>query len=66
MRPPLYYFNGSIFLRKRHLIKNINESTNCMGMNPCTYLMDDLESINIDNKFDLLLAENIYKNTRVK
>jgi CMP-N-acetylneuraminic acid synthetase len=60
-RPSLYYFNGSIFIRKRSLITNIDESTNCMGHKPRTYLMDEKESINIDSKFDFLLAEIIYK-----
>jgi len=65
VRPPLYYFNGSIFLRKRLLLTNIDESTNCMGSNPSTYLMDDLESVNIDSKFDLFLAETIYKQKQI-
>jgi len=65
VRPDLCYFNGSIFLRDRSLLYNMDESVNCMGSNPRAIFMDDTESINIDEEIDFNIAECIIKNKRV-
>ena len=56
--PPVYIRNGSIYLISRDsFIKHkqlIGE--NCLG-----YLMSDIESINIDTRIDLLVAELLLK-----
>ena len=56
--PPLYIRNGSIylisrdtFIKKKQLI-----GENCLG-----YLMSDIESVNIDTRIDLLVAELLLK-----
>jgi len=62
VRPNLCYFNGSIFLRDRSLLDEMDEASNCMGDSPQAIFMDDFESINIDNGFDFDIAECIIKN----
>ena len=61
VRPNLYFFNGSIFLRDRSLLENMDEDTNCMGNSPRAVLMDDIESINIDEELDFLTAEALFE-----
>lgn len=61
VRPTLYYFNGSIFLRDRSLLDEMDEATNCMGDSPHVVVMDDIESINIDEEIDFKLAEYFLK-----
>ena len=63
VRPKLYFFNGSIFLRDRSLLENMDEGTNCMGNSPRAVLMNDLESINIDEELDFLTAEALFERT---
>lgn len=60
-RPILYYFNGSMFLRDRSLLDEMDETTNCMGIAPRIVIMDDVESINIDEETDFKLAEYFLK-----
>jgi CMP-N,N'-diacetyllegionaminic acid synthase len=64
VRPSLYYFNGSMFLRDRSLLDHMDEGTNCMGNNPRAIIMDDVESINIDEEIDLKLAEYFLKESK--
>ncbi len=60
LRPDLYFFNGSIFLRDRSLIENLNEKTNGMGSHPKVVIMDPMEAINIDEEIDFNIAEMLY------
>ena len=62
VRPDLYYFNGSMFLRDRSLLDEMDETTNCMGAKPRVVIMDEIESINIDNEVDFQIAEYFLKN----
>ena len=66
VRPDLYYFNGSIFLRDRLLLDNIDEDTNGMGAEPRVIVMDDLESINIDDEIDFDIAEYFLEKKKSK
>lgn len=61
VRPILYYFDGAIFLRDRSLLDDMDETTNCMGNEPRVVLMEDVESINIDNEIDFKIAELLLK-----
>ena len=61
VRPDLCYFNGSIFLRDRSLLDEMNETLNCLGDNPQAIFMNDIESINIDDNFDFDIAECVLK-----
>jgi CMP-N,N'-diacetyllegionaminic acid synthase len=62
VRPDLYYFNGSMFLRDRSLLDKMDETTNCMGAAPRVVFMDEIESMNIDNEVDFKIAEYFLKN----
>lgn len=64
LRPNLFYFNGSMFLRDRSLIDDMDETTNCMGNEPRVVLMEEEESINIDNEIDFKIAELLLKSRR--
>jgi CMP-N-acetylneuraminic acid synthetase len=65
VRPKSYYFNGSSFLRDRSLLAEMDESTNCMGVEPRVVIMDEVESINIDDEIDFKIAEYFLKNTEM-
>ena len=56
--PPVYQNNGSMnaFWSSIILEKHSMSGEKILG-----YLMEDWESINIDNEFDFLLAENLMK-----
>lgn len=56
-REPAYYCNGSIFLRDRHLLDNLDPYSNCLGDSPRAVIIDGEEAINIDEKLDFRLAE---------
>ena len=64
VRPKLHFFNGSVFLRDRALLEEMNEETNCMGKCPRVVLMDDFESINIDEEIDFLTANVLFERLR--
>ena len=57
VRPETYFFNGSMFLRSRELLESMDEATNCMGDRPRVVIMDEIESINIDNDNDFQIAK---------
>jgi len=59
VREPAYYPNGAVFLRDRKLLDNLDRATNGLGFRPRAVLMDREESINIDEPFDLAVAELI-------
>jgi CMP-N,N'-diacetyllegionaminic acid synthase len=57
VRPETYFFNGSIFLRARKLLENMDETTNCMGDKPRVVVMSEIEAINIDDDNDFQIAQ---------
>ena len=58
LKPKAYIRNGSIYAAKRDLIyKKKRYGTN----NSRPYVMDEMRSINIDNKIDFFLAETLIK-----
>jgi len=60
--PEVYIRNGAIYLCSRSVIihKKVLVGENCYGL-----VMDDFESINIDSKLDLVLAETILREGKV-
>lgn len=65
VRPELYYFNGAAFLRDRKLLDQIDDDTNCLGLDPRMLVIDEMEGLNIDSEFDLQMAEMFLKNQDV-
>ena len=59
LKPDAYIRNGSIYAISRD--KLINESYRFGGDNSLAYIMKEPANINIDNKWDLLLADIIIK-----
>ena len=56
---PCYIRNGAIYAMTRDCI--INKSSR-MGNKSFPYVMDEKKSVNIDNKFDLLIAKTLIEN----
>ncbi len=56
IRPKLFFFSGCAFLRSRCLLDNLDEQSNCLGSNPVPLILGEVESLNIDSKTDLCLA----------
>lgn len=56
-----YVLNGAIYIVKRDIL--MNKST-LIGSNNCGYIMPENKSIDIDNEFDLRLAEFLLKEPR--
>ena len=62
LKPDAYIRNGSIYAISRD--KLINENYRFGGENSLAYIMKEPANINIDNKWDLLLADIIIKELR--
>lgn len=61
--PDVYCLNFAINILPRHLmIKN----KNILGDNFYSYMLDDVESIDVDTEFDFMIAEMLYKKMRMK
>ena len=60
LKPDAYIRNGSIYAISRN--KLMNEGYRYGGKNSMAYIMDEPAHINIDTKWDLLLADLILKN----
>ena len=56
-REPAYYCNGSIFLRDRKLLDNLDPYTNCLGSRPKAVVISGEEAVNIDEELDFRIAE---------
>ncbi len=57
IRPGAFYFNGCAFLRHRSLLEDPDPPTNALGGRPSVVVIEDEESINIDDMFDFKIAE---------
>tara|TARA_R100001594_G_scaffold63003_2_gene97391 strand:- start:1426 stop:2088 length:663 start_codon:yes stop_codon:yes gene_type:complete len=56
--PDIYKITyGVCLLSKEHMVKHANVVTR----EPYFYVLDEIESVDIDTEFDFLVAENIYK-----
>lgn len=55
---PLYFINSGIFLINFELMKQLNDR---VGLSPYYFECNDLESIDIDDLEDFIVAEKIYK-----
>ena len=64
LKPDAYIRNGSIYAISRN--KLMNESYRFGGANSLAYIMEEPAHINIDTKWDLLLADLILKNKNEK
>ena len=64
LKPDAYIRNGSIYAISRN--KLMNENYRFGGDNSMAYIMDEPAHINIDTKWDLLLADLILKNKNSK
>ena len=64
VRPDLYFFNGCLYIRKRNLVEEIDDSKNALGGYPHLIPIPDDEAINIDEPFDLKIAKLIHKEKR--
>ena len=62
-RETTYYCNGAVFLRDRSLLENLDSRNNCLGDKPSVVIMDDNESVNIDDMIDFKLAELLLQET---
>lgn len=56
-RPPAYAYNGAIYLRKRELIENWNGKDMGLGRDCRGLIIGHEYAINIDDEFDIKLAE---------
>ena len=61
VRPDTYFFNGCLFLRKRHLLEPPDDSTNALGIAPRMVVTSEPESLNIDDLEDLDRARAFIK-----
>jgi CMP-N-acetylneuraminic acid synthetase len=58
-----YHPNGAIYIRK---IQDLyNDTLNTLYENAIPYIMDNMESIDIDNEIDFLVAEAILKQNKI-
>ena len=60
LKPEAFIRNGSIYAISRE--KLVNDNYRFGGQNSLAYIMEDPANINIDTKWDLLLAEIVMKN----
>ena len=61
--PDVYCLNFAVnILPRKLMIKN----KNILGDNFYSYMLDDVESIDVDTEFDFMLAEMLYKKMRMK
>lgn len=56
-RPPAYAYNGAIYLRKREVVENWNGKDMGLGQDCRGLVIGHEYAVNIDNEFDLKLAE---------
>lgn len=61
-RETAYYCNGAVFLRDRGLLEKMDTRTNCLGQNPTAVIMEDKQSVNIDDIIDMKIAEYLLQN----
>jgi len=64
--PPLYGFNGAIYVRKRELLENWGGEDFALGKDTRAITMDKEKSIDINSSLDFLIAETILKDKAVK
>lgn len=56
-RPPAYAYNGAVYLRKRASLENYSGKDFGLGNDTRAVITSQIESINIDNEEDFLMAE---------
>lgn len=56
---PLYYANCGVYLRDRKLVEAMDRSTNGLGPSPKAVVVPPEQSVDIDEKLDLVMAQSI-------
>jgi CMP-N,N'-diacetyllegionaminic acid synthase len=59
IRPPMYFFNGALFLRDRRLVRDPDDDTNALGDKPRMLVISEVEGMNVDSEDDLNFVRHI-------
>jgi len=58
-REKAYYLTGSLYLRDKRLLQNIETKGHCLGVDSKAVVVDEFEAVDINTEFDLKFAEYI-------